>query len=171
MCSALAHKPLSTSSQPFISEICSGGGLRVTTFCLQQWNQLEYHPSPGKHRIYKWIQSWPWPARPRVSSDKGPAKPTKVQHQPLKCLSLPCSYCQQRNTANNYLSCGFQSGSTYSTQNYTAIFYSSYSIFSSKPELPQTIVFLSHCTWCTQASNSGTVWVDWSKGDLFVLIL
>lgn len=107
-----------------------------------------------------------------VCKAKRPAKSTKEPtHQPLQCLSLHWLYCQWRNIANNYLSCGFQPESTHSTQICTAIFYSSCSIFFSKPELPQAIVFLSHCTWCTQASNSGTAWIDWSKGDLFILIL
>lgn len=171
VCLVLAHKSLSTRSQPLISDSCSGGGLGATTFCLQQWNQLEHHPSPGKHQIYKWTWSWPRSARPGLSSEEGPAIPTKEQHQPLKCLSLHCSHCQRRSTANNYPSCGCQTGNTHSTLNYTAILYSSYSIFFSKPGLPQAIVFLSHCAWCTQASNSGTAWVDWSKGDLFILIL
>jgi len=83
-------------------------------------------------------------ARPRVSSDKGPGIPTKTLHEPLGCLSLDPLCCQQRNTVDRYPSYGFQPRNTQSTQNYTPIFYCSYSIFCSKTELVQAIVFLSY---------------------------
>lgn len=57
-----------------------------------------------------------------------------------------------KNTMDKYPSCGFQPKNAFSIHNYTASFYSSYSIFCPVTELAQSIVFLSCYTWYALAS-------------------
>lgn len=81
-----------------------------------------------------------------------------------KFLVLP-----PKNTMDKYPSCGFQPKNTFSIHNYTAIFYSSYSIFCPVTELAQSIVFLSiHLIYTSIYST--TTWTEWCKDDFFFVL-